>query len=106
MRYTRHTRYIRYTRYSSRSAPRRGLQLLPETILHRSKRGKWALIQLTAHTVQLEHEGGAILHIETSMRINGADLHAGHVVLWSGSQVRGAPFLPLHVAQRGGWIGV
>ena len=65
-----------------------GLVLLPETVLHRSMRGKWAVVQLSAHRVQLEHEGGAVRFVETSMRVNGCDMHAGHLVLWSGSQVQ------------------
>eukprot|EP00966_Prymnesium_polylepis_P127811 2955452-Prymnesium_polylepis.1 len=56
-----------------------GLQLLPETVLHRSMRGPWALVQLSAHVMQLEHEGGALATIDTPMRIAGADQHNGHV---------------------------
>ncbi|KAL3931133.1 MAG: hypothetical protein SGPRY_001254 [Prymnesium sp.] len=85
-----------------------GLHLLPETVLHRSKRGKWALVQLASsqvsratgtpvaqpsescgaiESVHLEHEDGTSHTIETNMRIRGADLHKGHVVLWSGTQI-------------------
>jgi len=64
-----------------------GLYLLPQTVLHRSKRGNWSLIQLNSNKVQLEHIDGAVQFVETPMRISGADLHDGHVVLWSGTQV-------------------
>ena len=40
------------------------VQLLPETVLHRSMRDKWAAVQLSAHRVQLEHEGGTVLFVE------------------------------------------
>ena len=45
--------------------------LLPETILRRKMVGDWALLQLSAHLITLEHKDGAV-RLETDAHLAGA----------------------------------
>jgi len=65
-----------------------GLSILPETILRRVMEGKWAVIQISATRLHLEHTGGTNFVIDTTMRISGCALSGNHVLLWSGSQLQ------------------
>ena len=64
-----------------------GLSLMPETVLRRAMSGKWLLLQLSPHKLQLESRAGTVLCWETALRVKGCAMHAGHVVLYSNSCV-------------------
>lgn len=66
----------------------RGLWLLPETVLHRQMCGEWALVQLSAQALQLEHIDGTLVPIEAEMRVCGTALQEGTLALWSDSLVK------------------
>ena len=60
-----------------------GLHLCPETVLRRAMRGEWALLQLDAHNVAIEHVDGAVVRLETEARIAGCDLFGCHLLVWT-----------------------
>ena len=64
-----------------------GLSLMPETVLRRAMSGKWLLLQLSPHKLQLESRTGTVLCWETALRVKGCAMHGGHVVLYSNSTV-------------------
>ena len=92
-----------------------GLSLMPETVLRRAMSGTWLLLQLSPHKLQLESRAGTVLCPtpnptptptpipnptpspnpvagtvlcwETTLRVKGCAMHAGHLVLYSNSCV-------------------
>jgi hypothetical protein len=58
---------------------------MPETKLVRTMVGEWALLQLNANRVRLEHKDGASLLLSSPTRIQHCSMHGGFVVLLSGT---------------------
>ena len=65
----------------------RGLSLLPETVLRRKMVGDWALLQISAHLVTLEHKDGACVRLETDAHVAGCDVHADKLLVWTSRTV-------------------
>ena len=63
------------------------LHMMPEVVLRRCMRGEWALVQQSVHEVLLEHAEGGKCVLKVDERLKGCDMHGGHVLCWTGTQV-------------------